>query len=121
VLVIEDDTQTRLLYEKFLRGTEFRAVPARSIREAEERWSMQTPAAVVLDIFLHGEDTWRWLAQLKNNDERRQVPVIVATEADDRRKGLALGADAYCVKPLFRDELVANLRALTSKAARPTT
>ncbi|MDB5770154.1 MAG: histidine kinase [Burkholderia sp.] len=121
VLVIEDDTQTRLLYEKFLRGTEFRAVPARSIREAEERWSMQTPAAVVLDIFLHGEDTWRWLAQLKNSDERRQVPVIVATEIDDRRKGLALGADAYCVKPLFRDELVANLRALTSEAARPTT
>jgi signal transduction histidine kinase/CheY-like chemotaxis protein len=118
VLVIEDDTQTRLLYEKFLSGTEFRAVPARSIQEAEETWARMTPAAVVLDIFLNGGDTWRWLTQLKSNDQRRLVPVIVATEVDDKRKGFALGADAYCVKPLFRDELVAMLRALTADIAR---
>jgi signal transduction histidine kinase/CheY-like chemotaxis protein len=113
VLFVEDNHQTRLLYEKFLRETDFRPVAARGIREAEEIWAAMKPAAVVLDIFLNGEDTWRWLAKIKSDEQRRNVPVIVATEVDDRRKGYALGADAYFVKPLFRDELVSTLQALT--------
>lgn len=112
VLVVEDNPPIRLLYEKFLAGSEFRVVPARSVREAQERWEQQRPAAVILDILLHGETAWHWLAELKNDPLRRQVPVIVATEIDDVRKGLALGADAYYVKPLPRQQLRATLRAL---------
>ncbi|MCX7291107.1 ATP-binding protein, partial [Janthinobacterium sp.] len=112
VLVVEDNPPIRLLYEKFLAGSEFRVVPARSVREAQERWEQQRPAAVILDILLHGETAWHWLAELKNDPLRRQVPVIVATEIDDVRKGLALGADAYYVKPLPRQQLLATLRAL---------
>ncbi|MGK5047241.1 ATP-binding protein [Janthinobacterium sp. GB4P2] len=112
VLVVEDNPPIRLLYEKFLAGSEFRVVPARSVREAQERWEQQRPAAVILDIMLHGETAWHWLAELKNDPLRRQVPVIVATEIDDVRKGLALGADAYYVKPLPRQQLLATLRAL---------
>ncbi|WP_081344622.1 ATP-binding protein [Janthinobacterium lividum] len=112
VLVVEDNPPIRLLYEKFLAGSEFRVVPARSVREAQERWEQQRPAAVILDILLHGETAWHWLAELKNDPLRRQVPVIVATEIDDVRKGLALGADAYYVKPLSRQQLLATLRAL---------
>lgn len=112
ILVVEDNPPIRLLYEKFLAGTEFRVVAARSVREAQERWEQQRPAAVVLDILLHGENAWHWLAELKNDPLRRQVPVIVATEIDDMRKGLALGADAYYVKPLLRQQLLSTLRAL---------
>ena len=112
VLVVEDNPPIRLLYEKFLAGSEFRVVPARSVREAQEHWEQQRPAAVILDILLHGETAWHWLAELKNDPLRRQVPVIVATEIDDVRKGLALGADAYYVKPLSRQQLLATLRAL---------
>lgn len=112
VLVVEDNPPVRLLYEKFLAGSEFRVVAARSVREAQERWEQQRPAAVILDILLHGENAWHWLAELKNDPQRRQVPVIIATEIDDKRKGLALGADAYYVKPLLRQQLLATLRAL---------
>ncbi|WP_426071352.1 ATP-binding protein [Janthinobacterium sp. DSP2-3-3] len=112
VLVVEDNPPIRLLYEKFLAGSEFRVIPARSVREAQERWEQQRPAAVILDIMLHGETAWQWLAELKTDPLRRQVPVIVATEIDDVRKGLALGADAYYVKPLPRQQLLATLRAL---------
>jgi signal transduction histidine kinase/CheY-like chemotaxis protein len=119
VLVVEDHPPTRLLYERFLDDTEFVAVPARSIREANECWTVQEPAAVVLDIRLTGEDTWRWLTDTKNDERRRHVPIMVATEVDDRRKGLALGADAYFVKPLFQDEMLTALRQLLGPAAQP--
>jgi CheY-like chemotaxis protein len=113
VLVVEDEPQIRFLYEKFLEGTKFRPVPARSLWEADLAWNTAAPAVVILDIVLNGEDGWRWLMEVKNHDLRRKVPVIVASEVDDRRKGYALGADAYFVKPVCRDELVSMLEALT--------
>jgi DNA-binding response OmpR family regulator len=44
--------------------------------------------------------------------------VIIATEVEDKRKGYTLGADAYFVKPVFRDELVSMLESLTGTQAR---
>jgi DNA-binding response OmpR family regulator len=67
--------------------------------------------AVLLDILLKGEDSWRWLADLKQ-DEQRNVPVIIASSVEDERKGLALGADAYFQKPLLKADLLSSLREL---------
>lgn len=117
VLVVEDNASIRLLYEKFLAETEFRPVFARSVREAVELWEQDRPAAVILDILLHGENSWHWLAELKNDPLRRQVPVIIATEIEDERKGLALGADAYYIKPLLQAQLLSTLRTLTQHGA----
>jgi len=112
ILVVEDQAQVRLLYEKFLVDTEFQVFTASSIREAEDVWGSVKPAAVVLDILLNGEDAWTWLAQIKNDPVRRRVPVIVATEVEDKRKGLSLGADAYYIKPIFKQQLISTLRTL---------
>ena len=113
VLVVEDVASTRLLYERIMQGSAFRPVFATSVREAEDQWLAQPPVAVLLDISLNGEDTWRWLSELKSNPRRARVPVVLATETDDKRKGLALGADAYHIKPLSRLELLSTLEFLT--------
>ncbi|OBV38904.1 ATP-binding protein [Janthinobacterium psychrotolerans] len=120
VLVVEDNASIRLLYQKFLADTEFRPVFARSVHEAVELWEQERPAAVLLDILLHGENSWHWLAELKNDPLRRHVPVIIATEVEDQRKGLALGADAYYIKPLLRPQLLAGLRGLIPQDGRTT-
>ena len=112
ILIIEDNLQMRLLYEKFLFETEFRIVAARTLREANEIWPQHNPAAVILDVILYGEYSWSWLAELKNDPQRAQVPIIIATEIDDKRKGLALGADAYFLKPMFKHQLLSSLRGL---------
>lgn len=115
VLLVEDDPSVRLVYEKFLQGSEFQLIAARSVREALVLWSQVEPAAVVLDILLHGQDSWSWLSELKNDPLLKSTPVIVATEVDDRRKGFALGADAYFVKPLSKNQLISTLRQLARK------
>lgn len=115
VLIIEDNMATHLQYEKFLHNTEFRPVAARSLREAAERWIAERPAAVILDIVLQGEDSWLWLAEIKNDPVRCDVPVIIVTEVEDKRKGLSLGADAYYVKPLFKQQLLSTLRTLAGQ------
>jgi DNA-binding response OmpR family regulator len=117
--VIEDDRTAMLLYRSFFRDTPFRPVCARSLWEAEQAWNTEAPAAVILDLYLNGNDTWRWLTQTKNDERRRQVPLIVASEVADRQKAYALGADAYFVKPVPRAELLAQLYALCPAATKP--
>jgi signal transduction histidine kinase/CheY-like chemotaxis protein len=114
VLVVEDAPEALLVYDRFLRGTRWQVLPARSLREARQALAQVTPAAIILDIVLRGEDTWRLLAQLKENEATRRLPVIVVSTIDDQRKGLALGADEYALKPVERQWLLERLERLTS-------
>ena len=42
------------------------------------------------------------------------MPVAIVSTVDDQRKGLALGADAYLVKPVDRHRLVQTIAQLTA-------
>ena len=81
---------------------------------AERRWrrcDREPPAAVVLDIRLPGMDGWEVLEPLQGRTRRRRtIPVIVVSIVDERRRGLALGAADYLIKPVGRDDLVGALR-----------
>jgi signal transduction histidine kinase/CheY-like chemotaxis protein len=112
VLIVENRADTILTYSRCLKNSEFRMVPARSIREAEGRLGAETPALIVLDVFLDGEESWNLLASLKNDPETRKIPVLVVTTVDDSRKAFHLGADEYLVKPVARDMLLGCLRRL---------
>ncbi|MUI12474.1 response regulator [Massilia dura] len=112
VLVVEDDRSTQLLYRSYLRKTSYRVIAVRSVWEAEQAWTVEQPAAVILDLYLNGGDSWHWLAKIKDDERRKGVPVIIASEVADRQKAFSLGADAYLGKPVGRDELLAQLNAL---------
>jgi signal transduction histidine kinase/CheY-like chemotaxis protein len=115
VLVIEDSPEELLVYEKYLKGSGFQIVPAATLRQARHALEHVKPVAIVLDILLRGEDTWKLLAELKTNARTRRVPVIVVTSVDDERKGLSLGADAYAVKPVERRWLLDQLRRVSGQ------
>ncbi len=115
VLLVEDHFETRMIYEKYLQGSPWQIVSARSLREAGNILRNMTPAMVILDIALQGEDTWDLLARLKSDPSTRNVPVVVATSVEDRTKAMALGADAYVVKPLTRAVLRALLWRLSGQ------
>jgi CheY-like chemotaxis protein len=118
VLLIEDEIEARLLYEKYFRGTGFQSLPARSVREARAMLETVRPAAIVLDIVLRGdEDGWNLLSDLKSSAGTRDIPVLVVSNLDDPQKALALGADAYCRKPVPRRWLLEHLYAATGVAA----
>ena len=117
ILVIEDSDEDLLLYERLLSGSRFQIMPARSVAAALTALDAVTPAAIILDIVMHGQDSWDLLARLKRDEQTRTIPVVVASTLDARRKSFALGADASYVKPLRRDELLATLESLV---VRPT-
>jgi signal transduction histidine kinase/DNA-binding response OmpR family regulator len=115
VLVVEDQPETQFIYEKLLQGSRYQPISARSLREAREIVSQVRPRAVLLDILLRGEDSWRWLTELKNDPATASMPVLIATNMEDERKALALGADGFCRKPLSRASLLEKLDALVAR------
>jgi CheY-like chemotaxis protein len=117
VLMIEDEIEPRLVYEKYLRGTRFQPVTARSAREALAMLETVRPAAIILDIMLRGESGLELLGDLKTNPHTRAIPVLVITNMDDPQKAMSLGADAYALKPVSRRWLLEQLYRTTGTAA----
>jgi signal transduction histidine kinase/DNA-binding response OmpR family regulator len=109
ILVVEDEPETRLFYEKILRETPYQVVPASNLREARLAMERLRPGAIVLDILLRGEDSWPWLSHIKNDPATRGIPLLVASAVEDERKAYALGADGYLRKPVERDMLLTEL------------
>lgn len=115
VLVVEDDETALFLYDKFLRDSGFQLVVARTIWQARDVLQDLRPQAILLDLMFPGEDGWPLLTELKGDEATRDIPVVVITTNQDQRKGLALGADAYYIKPLERTRLLTTLRCLTAQ------
>ena len=116
VLVVDDRPEMIMMYRSYLAASEFDMWPATNTREAEEAVERMRPAAIVLDIVLRSEDSWAFLARIKNDDKTRDIPVMVASTIEDRNKGFHLGADSYILKPFERPDLLRELRALTGQA-----
>ena len=114
VLVVEDDENTQLVYEKTLRDTAYQLIAARTLRQANDVLAQAAPGAIVLDLALKGEQTWQWLSALKRESATQNIPVVIVSTTDDQRKAYALGADAYLVKPVAPEALIAQLDAFTS-------
>ena len=115
VLIVEDQPETQFIYEKLLKNTRYQPLAARSLREARDIMMRLKPRVVILDILLRGEDSWRWLMELKKDPVTAAVPVMMATNVEDERKALALGADGYFLKPLSRVTLLERLNAVVGR------
>ena len=114
VLVVEDERELQLFYEKTLRDTPYRTIAAQTLHQASAAIERVRPAAIILDILLRHEDAWRWLAEIKAAPESHSIPVVVITSVDEERKALALGADLFARKPVDREALIALLNQATA-------
>ena len=125
VLVIEDDTDDQILLAEALQSSgrpallEFCA-DAKAATEHLDRvlaGDAATPHLVLLDLRLPGESGLELLARLKSHPILRTLPVVVFTTSwfeDDVRDAYAAGANAFVIKPLRFDDLVATTQAIAA-------
>ncbi len=116
LLVIEDAPDAQDFYEKTLKNSPFQVYPASSAEEAIAALETMHPAAIVLDLVLAATPEWDLLIRLKRDDRTRAIPVLIVSALDEQEKGLALGADAYLVKPVERRTLIETLTGLRAAA-----
>ena len=106
MLLVDDDRASLDLMSAYLAGSSVRVLRAHDGVEALVETRRSLPAAVVLDIRLPRLDGWEVLTRLKADAATRDIPVVVASIVDERARGLSLGASAYLLKPVRRDDLL---------------
>jgi adenylate cyclase len=105
VLVIDDDATARELISDHLKAGGFTVVTAAGGVEGLKLAKELRPTAITLDVMMPDLDGWSVLAALRQNPELADIPVIMVSIVDDKRRGIALGAAGYLTKPIDRERL----------------
>jgi two-component system phosphate regulon response regulator PhoB len=121
VLIVEDeeDIRTLLLYNIGKEGFSVTAVESGEL--GLQHAIANHPDLIILDLMLPGMDGLSVCRTLKNNDETRDIPIIIASakgEEADIITGLEMGADDYVAKPFSPKVLIARLRALLRRTGQ---
>jgi CheY-like chemotaxis protein len=119
-VVIEDDRPSLALFGAYLSGAALEVITARDGQSGLEAVRRTRPDAVLLDIRLPGIDGWAVLRALKADPETSDIPVIVVSIVDERTHGVELGAAAYLVKPVRREDLLSALADVGAPVASVT-
>lgn len=104
ILVVDDDREILKLHCRLVEQLGYRALPARSGREALELVAMEHPSLVLLDLMMPELDGFHVLDALRAGETTRDIPVIVLTaraldETDIER--LNRGVASIMAKGLF--------------------
>jgi len=101
VLVVDDDEDTLVVYDRMLSKEGYKVVQARNGKESLECAAKDIPDVIIMDIMMPKADGISSILKLKTNEDTRNIPVIVSTsveEAEDRVTAENLGVAGYVVK-----------------------
>ncbi len=120
ILVIDDEPHILLGLRDALTFEGYRVVTATNGKEGLALSRAERPNVVLLDLMLPDMNGYQICEELRRQDAF--VPVIMLTaksQEADKIRGLDAGADDYVTKPFSVGELVARIRALFRRTARP--
>lgn len=115
IMLVEDNADIREMESYALRNSGYEVVACADGAELTEALRQTTPALVLLDIMLPGEDGLAILRRLRADERTRRLPIMMVTAKTtemDKVRGLDMGADDYLVKPFGIMELVSRVKAL---------
>jgi two-component system KDP operon response regulator KdpE len=119
ILLVEDDTATRVAVARNLEAHGFRVSESADVADALRRWDAERPDLILLDLGLPDLDGSAVVRHVRR-DATTPI-VILSARADERIKvaSLEAGADDYVTKPFGMDELRARVGAVLRRAAGP--
>lgn len=115
IYCVEDDDSIRELVVYTLRSGGYEAKGFSDGNQLDEALRQQTPALILLDVMLPGEDGVSILRRIRASARLRRLPVILATAKGaeyDKVIGLDSGADDYIDKPFGMMELLSRVKAV---------
>ena len=112
VLLVDDHDDTRAMYSQFLEAVDFDVLEASTCAEAFETATTKRIDVVVIDRRLPDGDGIEVCRGIRAHPRAGRVPIIVLS---GRAQGEdAVDADAYLIKPVVPDALVAEIQRLLS-------
>ncbi len=110
ILIIDDGVDSRSLLRRTLESAGYAVECASDGETGIHMVRTYRPDVVLLDIRMPGVDGWASLASLKSDESVADIPVIIVSIVDDKRRGFILGASEYLLKPLERGKLLSAVK-----------
>ena len=114
ILIADKDPYAAELAEYFLRTEGWQVATALDAVEATLQMQEQSPAIVIVDLFISGGAGFRLLSEFAKAGKSQVVAVSAIDSADE---AIRLGAAAFLIKPLEPLALVSTVRDLLGKSA----
>ncbi|MEO0911785.1 MAG: response regulator [Pseudomonadota bacterium] len=121
ILVVDDDERIRDLLKKFLSRHDYWVTTARDAAHARKLLDGLEFDLLVIDVMMPGEDGF---SLTKDLSDQIATPILLLTargDADDRIKGLEVGADDYLPKPFEPRELLLRINAILRRVPKENT
>lgn len=121
-ILIAEDEPFILESLTFLLGREgYKLVAVQKGGEVNAAIERERPDLVILDAMLPGKDGFAILGDLRAAAFGKTVPVLVLTakgQDADRKRMIALGANAFVTKPFANRDLLAQIARLIGAGAK---
>ena len=118
-LVVEDSpTMRQLITFALKRIPGSKIVEANDGIDALKKLSTQQFDIILTDINMPIMDGLKLVSMVRNDPVHRAIPIIIITTEgadEDRKRGLALGANAYIAKPIQTTDLLNVVNEILSR------
>jgi DNA-binding response OmpR family regulator len=115
IVIADDEPNLVIPIEYLLKREGFEVTVARDGQEALEAITRVRPHLVLLDVAMPRKSGFEVCQLLRADEANRSLKIVLLTakgRGDDVAKGLALGADAYMVKPFSTKDLALKVHEL---------
>ncbi|HTJ63450.1 MAG TPA: PAS domain-containing protein [Alphaproteobacteria bacterium] len=126
ILVVDDQEQNRYYLEALLTASDYTVETATDGADALRKAHQALPDLVITDLLMPVMDGYSLIRNWRADSSFQSIPLIVYTatytDPEDEELALALGADAFLVKPVEPDILlvhIARALALDDATRRP--
>lgn len=119
ILIIEDDAPIRANLCRLLGLQGHEVIEAEDGLAGVNTARSGRPDLIVCDVLMPGLDGFSVLSRLRGEPATARVPFVflsASAEPDDKRLGLAQGADAYLTKPFKAEQLAAIISELLARS-----
>ena len=115
ILIIDDDPTSLKLTQGRLQANGYEVDISSDAPEGLEKAIKFKPDLIILDVMMPIVNGYNFCRLVKSQEASRHIPIILLTsrsEAEDRKIGKEVGADAYITKPFDIEELLKTVRDL---------
>ncbi len=110
ILVIDDESHSRLLLTRWVQGAGFETIHATSGEQGLRLAREQRPDLILLDLMMPRICAWDVLRALRADPESRDLPVVVVSVVARENRGIVLGAVDFLDEPVTRRDVRALLQ-----------
>ena len=120
ILVVDDEPDFASIVQDNLTKEGFAVEIAYDGIEALEKVKANPPDAIILDVMMPRKDGYAVCAELKADQQYRDIPIIMLTAVADHvgstsythQDGLSMAAEDYLPKPATAEDIVESVKNL---------